>query len=140
MLPVHEILKTFRSLGCNDEAHCYGACRAYVYLKEEKRMHDVQYSYAKELNIIYMTAKPESDANALCDVFIPVLATEGLNLVQLHRYRDTIVHPDGTRPRNIVLAICSPSSIVLLYRMTQGLKPIGGKLSSKGKSNRLPPK
>uniref|UniRef100_A0A182KGG4 tRNA-splicing endonuclease subunit Sen15 domain-containing protein n=1 Tax=Anopheles christyi TaxID=43041 RepID=A0A182KGG4_9DIPT len=131
----HEILKTFYTLGCEDEALCYGACRVYIYLKEEKHMHDVQYMYEKQLQLFYLTARKEPDA--LTDLFVPALTTDAFNLVQLKRCREVITLPDGGKPESIVLAICDPSSTVLLYRMTPGLKEIGQKLPSKGKLLRM---
>uniref|UniRef100_A0A182NHH9 tRNA-splicing endonuclease subunit Sen15 domain-containing protein n=1 Tax=Anopheles dirus TaxID=7168 RepID=A0A182NHH9_9DIPT len=137
MVHVHELLKTFHSLGCNDEALCYAACRVYIHLQEEKRMRDVRYHYAEHLNLIYLTANRESEANASDELFIPALATEEVDLAQLNRYRDGIVLPDGKKPGTIVLAICAPSSTVLLYRVTPGLKAVGEKLPSKGYTSRL---
>ncbi|XP_050073100.1 uncharacterized protein LOC126561196 [Anopheles maculipalpis] len=131
MVHYHEILKTFASLGCKDEALCYAAARVYIHLKEEKRMTDVQYQYEKELQLLYFTAR--NDPEASINLFIPSATTRALNLVQLKRCREAIALPGGEKPTSIVLAICDPSSTVLLYRMTSGLKEIDQKLPSKGK-------
>ena len=156
-------LKTFYTLGCEDDALCYGACRVYIHLQEglcglcveakrfrllstiadlfptvfvtEKHMHDVQYTYEKQLQLFYLTARKEPDGPI--DLFIPSLTTNALNLVQLKQCRETITLPDGQKPASIVLAICDGSSTVLLYRMTPGLKEIAQKLPSKGKLLRM---
>nr|XP_040227066.2 uncharacterized protein LOC120952040 [Anopheles coluzzii] len=135
MVNFHEILKTFYTLGCEDDALCYGACRVYIHLQEEKHMHDVQYTYEKRLQLFYLTARKEPDGPS--DLFIPSLTTNALNLVQLKQCRETITLPDGQKPASIVLAICDGSSTVLLYRMTPGLKEIAQKLPSKGKLLRM---
>ncbi|XP_052897359.1 uncharacterized protein LOC128304240 [Anopheles moucheti] len=135
MVNFHEILKSFDLLGCKDGTLCYAGYRVYSYLKEEKRMTDVQYHYECELQLLYLIAKKES--NAPFDLFIPSLTTGQLNIEQLKQYREAVTLPDGGKPESIVLSICDPSSTVLLYRMTTGLKEIGQKLPSKGKLLRL---
>uniref|UniRef100_A0A182WIL4 tRNA-splicing endonuclease subunit Sen15 domain-containing protein n=1 Tax=Anopheles minimus TaxID=112268 RepID=A0A182WIL4_9DIPT len=135
MLNYQEIAKGLHSLGCNDEARCYAACRCYVYLKEEKCMSDVHCQYQKELELLYLIARKEPEA--AYHLFIPSLTTDTLDLVRLKHYRDIITLPDGGKPDSVVLAICDPSSTVLLYRMTANLKEIGRKLPSKGKLLRL---
>ncbi|XP_053674225.1 uncharacterized protein LOC128724525 [Anopheles nili] len=135
MAHLHDLLKTFLTLGCDDEAVCYGACRVYVHLLEEKRMHAVQYHYDEQLRLIYLTAKREPEAPV--ELIVPILATEELNLAQLKRYRDVIKLPSGEKPVDIVLAICDSSSTVLLYRASPGLKDIAKKLPSKGKLLRM---
>uniref|UniRef100_A0A182RHS7 tRNA-splicing endonuclease subunit Sen15 domain-containing protein n=1 Tax=Anopheles funestus TaxID=62324 RepID=A0A182RHS7_ANOFN len=131
----HEILKTFYSFDCKDEALCYAACRVYSFLREEKRMIDVRYQFKNELQLFYLIAKKELEA--AFNLFIPSVTTGQLNLVQLKYYRDTLKLPDGRKPEYIILAVCDPSSTVLLYRMTLGLKEIRQKLPSKGKLLRL---
>uniref|UniRef100_A0A182TMI1 tRNA-splicing endonuclease subunit Sen15 domain-containing protein n=1 Tax=Anopheles melas TaxID=34690 RepID=A0A182TMI1_9DIPT len=76
----------------------------------QKHMHDVQYTYAKQLQLFYLTARKEPDGPT--DLFIPSLTTNALNLVQLKQCRETITLPDGQKPASIVLAICDGSSTV----------------------------
>ncbi|XP_053664107.1 uncharacterized protein LOC128713274 [Anopheles marshallii] len=135
MVNFHEILKSFYSLGCKDGALCYAGYRVYCYLKAEKRMTNIQYRYDSELQLLYLIAKKEPDS--AFDLFIPSLTTGQLNVGQFKTYREAVTLPDGGKPESIILAICDPSSTVLLYRMTTGLKEIGQKLPSKGKLLRL---
>uniref|UniRef100_A0A182P3N6 tRNA-splicing endonuclease subunit Sen15 domain-containing protein n=1 Tax=Anopheles epiroticus TaxID=199890 RepID=A0A182P3N6_9DIPT len=108
-----------------------------MHLKEEKLMHDVRYAYQKQLQLFYITAK--KDPESPVDLFVPWLTTNALDVGQLKRCRENITLPDGGKPGSMVLAICDPSSTVLLYRMTPGLKDIGQKLPSKGKLLRQKP-
>ncbi|XP_058066100.1 uncharacterized protein LOC131215724 [Anopheles bellator] len=121
----YETLRTFNSLGCNDEALCYAAYRVYIHLKDEKKLNDVQYHYAPSLQLVYLTARRAPSAPA--ELYIPTLATEELALERLDHYR-SLGEFEG-----LILAICDPSSTVLLYRATAGLKDISGKLPSRGK-------
>ncbi|XP_052873885.1 uncharacterized protein LOC128279208 [Anopheles cruzii] len=121
---LYQTLRTFNSLGCDDEALCYAAYRVYIHLKDEKKLNDVQYHYAPSLRLIYLTARRAASAPA--ELYIPTLATEELALELLDHYR-SLGEFDG-----LILAICDPSSTVLLYRATAGLKDISGKLPSRG--------
>uniref|UniRef100_A0A182LV27 tRNA-splicing endonuclease subunit Sen15 domain-containing protein n=1 Tax=Anopheles culicifacies TaxID=139723 RepID=A0A182LV27_9DIPT len=101
----------------------------------KKCMSDVQCQYEKELQFLYLIAKKEPAA--AYDLFIPLLTTDELNLECLKHYRNVVTLPDGRKPESMVLAICDPSSTMLMYRMTPDLKEIGQKLPSKGKLLRL---
>ncbi|XP_049542057.1 uncharacterized protein LOC125955152 [Anopheles darlingi] len=131
-----EQLQKIRALGCEDESLCFAAYRVFIYLQQEKGLIDVRYQYVDDLRTLYLTAKRE--ATALPEIYLPVLSTVDLDLGQLDQIRNTIASSSGdvgdaaVASESLILAICDPSSTVLLYRLTGGIKSINSKLPSRG--------
>ncbi|XP_050096432.1 uncharacterized protein LOC126578166 [Anopheles aquasalis] len=130
-------LQKLRALGCEDESLCFAAYRVFIYLQQEKGLTDVRYQYAADLRTLYLSAKRE--ATALSEIYLPVLSTADLDLGQLDHFRSTLIVPTSGNGEDavvaadsLILAICDPSSTVLLYRLTSGIKSISGKLPSRG--------
>ncbi|XP_035792164.1 uncharacterized protein LOC118466668 [Anopheles albimanus] len=129
-------LHKLRALGCEDESLCFAAYRVFIYLQQEKGLTDVRYQYAADVRTLYLTAKRE--ATAPPEIYLPVLSTVDLDLGQLDHFRTTIASTsrdgenDAVAAESLILAICDPSSTVLLYRLTSGIKSISGKLPSRG--------
>ncbi|XP_058124790.1 uncharacterized protein LOC131266334 [Anopheles coustani] len=124
MVNLQEILKSIRSLGCNDEAICCTTYRIYVHLSEERKFHDVRYYYDENLNGIYLTAKREEHV-AKFEVFLPVQVPGELCLLDIAHYRKVVKRLNLEEKDTIVLAICDSSSTVLLYEITAGLHSLG---------------
>ncbi|EAT47336.1 AAEL001556-PA [Aedes aegypti] len=129
--PIFNILKEFRQLGCSDETRCSAAYRLYIHLCEKRHLWDVQYHYAKHLDIVYLTARKEQDSPA--DIYIPVPTFDDVTMGDIDRYQAELTDPTTTDNRTIIIAFCDPSSSVLLYKMTNTIKPMEDKPPSKNK-------
>ncbi|XP_053684890.1 uncharacterized protein LOC128734629 [Sabethes cyaneus] len=140
-VPTFNILNEMRQLGCRNEVHCAAAYRLYLHLCEERCLWDVQYHYSAELDVIYITARKQKNAPT-ADVYIPVASFEGLAMDSVERYQTVLAakprpldenKESCESPCSIVLGFCDPSSTVLLYRMTNLIKPITEKAPSRNK-------
>ena len=113
-----EILKDINSLGCQDSKICVAAFKIYMELCEVRHLWDVKYSYSKELDIIYLTGRKSKDAKE--EIYIPAPSTNRIDFKKITNIQN---HLD----KSIILAIVDPSSSILYYRMTQGVKDISEK-------------
>ncbi|XP_062710350.1 uncharacterized protein LOC109408743 [Aedes albopictus] len=131
--PLFKILKEIRQLGCENEAQCSAAYRLYIHLCEERHLWDVQYYYSKQLNLIYLTARKQQDSSP--EVYIPVPTFEGVSMTDIDRYQTELTTSGGSdgSATSVIIAFCDPSSSVLLYKLTNTVKPLEEKPLSKNK-------
>ncbi|XP_038117687.1 uncharacterized protein LOC6031152 [Culex quinquefasciatus] len=138
--PAFKILNEIRQLGCTDEALCAVTYRTYLHLCEDRSMWDVQYNFSSQLNTLYLKARKQQDSPE--DVYIPVPSFDSIPLERIEKLQAELVSPpaEASEPsgsqngsRCLVLAVCDPSSTVLLYRMSNAIKPVFGKPLSRNK-------
>ncbi|XP_039444479.1 uncharacterized protein LOC120424429 [Culex pipiens pallens] len=132
--PAFKILNEIRQLGCTDEALCAATYRTYLHLCEDRSMWDVQYNYSSPLNTLYLKARKQQDSPE--DVYIPVPSFDSIPLERIEKLQAELVPPPDSNQngsRCLVLAVCDPSSTVLLYRMSNAIKPVFGKPLSRNK-------
>ncbi|KAL1400154.1 hypothetical protein pipiens_007672 [Culex pipiens pipiens] len=70
------------------------------------------------------------------DVYIPVPSFDSIPLERIEKLQTELVPPPDSNQngsRSLVLAVCDPSSTVLLYRMSNAIKPVFGKPLSRNK-------
>ncbi|XP_065093079.1 uncharacterized protein LOC135713773 [Ochlerotatus camptorhynchus] len=132
-VPIFNILKEIRQLGCTNEGLCAAAYRLYIHLCEERHLWDVRYHYQKDMDIVYLTARKQKEDSAE-DVYIPVLSFQDVPMADVERYQNELTTgTDKHGNRSVILAFCDPSSAVLLYKMTNAIKPLEDKPLSKNK-------
>uniref|UniRef100_A0A8D8NS31 (northern house mosquito) hypothetical protein n=1 Tax=Culex pipiens TaxID=7175 RepID=A0A8D8NS31_CULPI len=127
-------LNEIRQLGCTDEALCAATYRTYLHLCEDRSMWDVQYNFSSQLNTLYLTARKQQTSPE--DVYIPVPSFDSIPLERIEKLQTELVPPPDSNQngsRSLVLAVCDPSSTVLLYRMSNAIKPVFGKPLSRNK-------
>uniref|UniRef100_A0A8D8G7T3 (northern house mosquito) hypothetical protein n=1 Tax=Culex pipiens TaxID=7175 RepID=A0A8D8G7T3_CULPI len=132
--PAFKILNEIRQLGCTDEALCAATYRTYLHLCEDRSMWDVQYNYSSQLNTLYLTARKQQASPE--DLYIPVPSFDSIHLERIEKLQAELVPPPDSNQngsRCLVLAVCDPSSTVLLYRMSNAIKPVFGKPLSRNK-------
>ncbi|XP_055528670.1 uncharacterized protein LOC129720855 [Wyeomyia smithii] len=137
-VPTFNILQDMRRLGCSRETHCATAYRLYLHLCEERCLWDVQYHYSQELDVIYLTARKQKDPSSATDIYIPMASFEDLPMDDVERYQMVLgeSNKEVSCPSSIVFGFCDPSSTVLLYRMTNTIKPLTEKPLSRNKRNK----
>ncbi|XP_062553024.1 uncharacterized protein LOC134218153 [Armigeres subalbatus] len=130
--PIYNILTDIRQLGCSNEARSSAAYRLYLHLCEERHLWDVHYHYSKKLDVIYLTARKQQDSPP--NIYIPVPTFEDITMGDIARYQTELTPESGTdKNHSVIIAFCDPSSTVLLYNMTNTIRPLHDKPISKNK-------
>lgn len=112
-----KITNHLKSLGCKSNISIALAYQVYVELFEVKLMYNVDFAYSKDLDLIYLTAKPTKKANT--QIFIPQSTSQTINMKIISEYQNKLCDKD--KEQTVTIACVESDSTVVLYTFTKGL-------------------
>ncbi|KAJ9574783.1 hypothetical protein L9F63_008047 [Diploptera punctata] len=120
---IHPVLQDMINLGCRNQFSVGIAYQVYMNLCEVQAMRDVKYLYNKELDMLYLTAVKQTDANSSknSEIFLPLSTVSEITPAWIKKVQDTLC--SDREDKGLTLAMKEHDSTVVFYRMTQGLVP-----------------
>lgn len=107
------IISDILSKGCRDQKTAAMTCQVYQEFIENKKYHNVTYKYNERLNTTYITAKC-TKSSPEC-VFVPISSFDNISLDTMGKYIEI------EESKTVYLAILSPDSTLVCYRLSDGL-------------------
>lgn len=95
----NKIKQDMRKLGCDSNHKIALAFHLYIYLMDHKLMYDTEYCYNKDIETLYIIARPSKNANL--NIYVPVPTTDDL------RYLSSIFILPKTNRKMFVSKLCA---------------------------------
>ncbi|KAI5632313.1 sen15 protein domain-containing protein [Phthorimaea operculella] len=113
------------SLGCKSDLKVSLAYHLYIHLVDEKLMYDTEYCYNKDIDTLYIVARPGK--NDKMNIYVPVPTSEDISMERIKLLQENLCTIE-TGPI-INLAFMEGDSTTVIYSFTKGLaeKKVGDK-------------
>lgn len=114
------IKEDMASLGCTSKTKIALAYHLYIYLVDEKLMYDTEYCYNKDIDTLYVVARPGRGGKI--NIYVPVLSSHDISLGLIAHLQDNLCTVE-TGP-TVHLAFVEGDSTTVVYSFTKGLVDI----------------
>lgn len=112
-----KIKEDMRNLGCQSEKKITLAYQLYIYLLDEKLMYDTEYCYNKDVDTLYIVARPNK--NEKINIYVPIPTNFDVSVDYINKMQENLCTVE-TGP-TINLAFIEEDFTTVLYTFTKGL-------------------
>ncbi|XP_061705599.1 uncharacterized protein LOC133516604 [Cydia pomonella] len=112
-----KIREDMRVLGCNSDLKISMAYQLYIYLVDVKLMYDTEYCYNKDVDTLYIVARPSKREKM--NIYVPVPTHEDVNMEFIGVLQQNLCTIE-TGP-SINLAFIDGDSSTVIYTFTKGI-------------------
>ncbi|XP_032522066.2 uncharacterized protein LOC116773674 [Danaus plexippus] len=112
-----KIKDDMKKLGCKCDKKIVLAYHLYIHLVDEKLMYDTEYCYNKDIDTMYIVARPRK--NEKLNIYVPVLTSEDINMDFISILQENLCTVE-TGPR-VILAFIEADFTIVIYTFTKGL-------------------
>ncbi|XP_059045970.1 uncharacterized protein LOC131841662 [Achroia grisella] len=112
-----KIKEDMKSLGCNSELKISLTFHLYIHLVDEKLMYDTEYCYNKDIDTLYVVARPSK--NDKLNIYVPIPTYDDISLDFINKMQENLCTVE-TGP-TINLAFIESDSTTVIYSFTKGL-------------------
>ncbi|KAG6454215.1 hypothetical protein O3G_MSEX008561 [Manduca sexta] len=117
-MDVEEKIKgDMRSLGCNCEMKISLAYFLYIYLVDEKPMYDTEYCYNKDINTLYVVARPSK--NQKLNIYVPVPTFQEITMDFISKLQENLCTVETGHAIN--LAFIDSDFTTVIYTFSKGI-------------------
>ncbi|XP_049881414.1 uncharacterized protein LOC126377614 [Pectinophora gossypiella] len=112
-----KIKEDMRGLGCESDIKISLAYQLYIHLIDEKLMYDTEYCYNKDIDALYIVARPSK--NEKMNIYVPIPTSEDISMDKINEMQENLCTIE-TGPA-INLAFTEADSTTVIYSFTKGL-------------------
>ncbi|XP_068624229.1 uncharacterized protein [Battus philenor] len=112
-----KIKEDMKSLGCDSEIKITLAYQLYLYLLDEKLMYDTEYCYNRDVDTLYVVARPNK--NEKINIYVPVPTSFDVSMDFINKMQENLCTVE-TGPI-INLAFIEEDFTTVIYSFTKGL-------------------
>lgn len=112
-----KIKEDMRSLGCDSNTKISLAYFLYVYLVDDKLMYDTEYCYNKDIDTLYIMARPNK--NEKINIYVPVMTSEDISMDFINKLQENLCTVE-TGP-SVNLAFVEGDTTTVIYAFTKDL-------------------
>ncbi|CAG9568763.1 unnamed protein product [Danaus chrysippus] len=112
-----KIKDDMKKLGCKCDKKIVLAYHLYIHLVDEKLMYDTEYCYNKDIDTMYIVARPRK--NEKLNIYVPVLTSEDINMDFISVLQENLCTVE-TGP-SVNLAFIEGDFTIVIYTFTKGL-------------------
>ncbi|CAG9135791.1 unnamed protein product [Plutella xylostella] len=112
-----KIMEDMRSLGCNSNLKIGLAFHLYIYLVDQKLMYDTEYCYNKDIDTLYIVARPTEGGKL--NIYVPIPTSNDISLKLISSLQENLCTVE-TGP-TVNLAFVEGDSTTVIYSFTKGL-------------------
>lgn len=113
----NKIKEDMRSLGCDCNTKVSLAYFLYVHLVDKKLMYDTEYCYNKDIDTLYIMAKPNK--NEKINIYVPVMTSDDISMDFINKLQENLCTVE-TGP-SVNLAFIEGDSSTVIYTFTKSL-------------------
>ncbi|CAK1547857.1 unnamed protein product [Leptosia nina] len=113
-----KIREDMKLLGCCNEQKISLAFHLYVNLVDEQLMYDTEYCYNKDVDTLYIVARP--DKSHKMNIYVPIPSSFELSFDYINKLQDNLCTVE-TGP-SINLAILEEDFTLVIYSLTKGIQ------------------
>lgn len=112
-----KIKEDMRLLGCKCDKKISLAFHLYVYLVDDKLMYDTEYCYNKDIDTLYVVARPNK--NDKLNIYVPIPTSQNITMNLINELQENLCTVEtGTI---VTLAFIESDFTTVLYTFTKGL-------------------
>lgn len=112
-----KIKEDMKKLGCKCEKKIPLAYFLYIYLVDQKLMYDTEYCYNKDVDTLYVVAKPNKDEKL--NIYVPLPTSQDVSMEFINVLQENLCTVE-TGP-SINLAFIESDFTTVIYTFTKGL-------------------
>lgn len=112
-----KIKEDMKKLGCKCEKKISLAYFLYIYLVDQKLMYDTEYCYNKDVDTLYVVAKPNK--NEKLNIYVPLPTSQDVSMEFINVLQENLCTVE-TGP-SINLAFIESDFTTVIYTFTKGL-------------------
>ncbi|XP_072946422.1 uncharacterized protein [Epargyreus clarus] len=112
-----KIKEDMRALGCNSDTKITLAYHLYTHLVDEKLMYDTEYCFNKDVNTLYVVARPSKHAKM--NIYVPIPTSFDVTMEFINKLQTNLCTVE-TGP-TINLAFIEGDFTIVIYSFTKGL-------------------
>lgn len=112
-----KIKEDMKKLGCSCDKKIALAYHLYIYLVDGKLMYDTEYCYNKDINLLYVVARPTKTEKI--NIYIPTPTCFDVSMKFVNMLQENLCTVE-TGP-SITLAFVESDFTIVLYTFTKGL-------------------
>ncbi|XP_053620066.1 uncharacterized protein LOC128680736 [Plodia interpunctella] len=126
-----KIKEDMKSLGCESDMKISLAYQLYIHLVDEKLMYDTEYCYNKDVDTLYVVARPRK--NEKLNIYVPIRTYDDISLDFINTMQENLCTVESGPSIN--LAFIEGDSTIVIYSFTKGLveRPSAEKISENRK-------
>lgn len=112
-----KIKEDMKKLGCTCDKKIALAYHLYIYLVDGKLMYDTEYCYNKEIDVLYVVARPTKTEKI--NIYVPIPTCFDVSMKFVNTLQENLCTVE-TGP-SITLAFIESDFTIVMYTMTKGL-------------------
>lgn len=112
-----KIKEDMKSLGCQSDKNVALAFHLYIHLLDEKLMYDTEYCYNKDVDTLYVVARPSQ--NDKINIYVPIPTSFDVSIDYINKMQENLCTVE-TGP-TINLAFIEEDFTTVIYTFTKGL-------------------
>lgn len=112
-----KIKEDMKSLGCESFTKISLAYHLYIHLVDEKLMYDTEYCYNKDVDTLYIVARPSKSEKM--NIYLPIPTSENISIDFINKMQENLCTVE-TGP-TINLAFIEGDATTVIYTFTKGL-------------------
>lgn len=112
-----KIKEDMRSLGCDSNTKISLAYFLYIHLVDDKIMYDTEYCYNKDIDTLYIMARPSK--NEIINIYVPVMTSDDISIDFINKLQENLCTVE-TGPR-VNLAFIEGDSTTVIYTFSKDL-------------------
>ncbi|XP_041971801.1 uncharacterized protein LOC121727841 [Aricia agestis] len=112
-----KIKEDMKSFGCNCPKKIAMAYHLYINLVDEKLMYDTEYCYNKDIDTLYVVARPNK--NERLNIYVPVPTDSDVDVSYIGRLQENLCTVETGS--SITLAFFESDFTIVMYTFTKGL-------------------
>ncbi|XP_013195102.1 uncharacterized protein LOC106138489 [Amyelois transitella] len=111
------IKQDMKSLGCDSDVKISLAYQLYIHLVDEKLMYDTEYCYNKDVDTLYVVARPRK--NEKLNIYVPIRTYDDISVEFINKMQENLCTVESGHSIN--LAFIEGDSTIVIYSFTKGL-------------------
>lgn len=119
-----KIKQDMKGLGCQSEMKIALAYHLYIYLVDKKKMYDTEYCYNKDIDKVYIVARPSKTSKP--NIYVPIAAQDTISMDYINEIQEHLCTVE-TGP-TVNLAFIDGDFTTVIYTFTKEFvnkEPIG---------------
>lgn len=112
-----KIKEDMKALGCNSDLKISLAYNLYIYLVDEKLMYDTEYCYNKDIDTLYIVARPNKGAKL--NIYVPIPTYDHISIDFINQIQENLCTVE-TGP-TVNLAFVEGDFTTVIYTFTKGM-------------------
>lgn len=112
-----KIKEDMRLLGCKCNKKISFAFHLYIYLVDDKLMYDTEYCYNKDIDTLYVVARPNK--NDKLNIYVPIPTSQHITMNFINELQENLCTVETSTI--VTLALMESDFTTVLYTFTKGL-------------------